>query len=94
MLKKKLENNSMKPRDLPKNRHSDSLKKSQLTLSQGMSKKGDDVADDDDGNAVRTSVLRNRGQKHCVLRNSSSGLSIYSSPSCKLEKKWGGGGNR
>jgi hypothetical protein len=47
-----LENNSRKPRDLTKNRHIDSLKKDQLTLSQGMVKKGDDVAvddDDDDG---------------------------------------------
>ncbi len=37
-------------RNLTKNRHSDSLKKSRLTLSQGMMKKGDVivVADDDD----------------------------------------------
>jgi hypothetical protein len=38
-----LENNSRKPRDLTKNRHSDSLKKGQLTLYQGMMKKGDDL---------------------------------------------------
>jgi hypothetical protein len=43
-----LENNSRKPRDLTKNRHIDSLKKDQLTLSQGMVKKGDNVAVDDD----------------------------------------------
>jgi hypothetical protein len=43
-----LENNSRKPRDLTKNRHSASL---------GEVKKGDDVAvDDDDDDAVRTSI--------------------------------------
>ncbi len=47
--------------DLTKSRHSDSLKKSQLTLSQGMMKKGDIivVADDDD-DEVRSSVLKNQ----------------------------------
>ncbi len=57
MPKGELENNSRKPRDLTKNRHSDSLKKSQLTLSQGMMKKSDvvAVADDFDDNEVRTS---------------------------------------
>jgi hypothetical protein len=45
----------MKPKDLTKDRHSDSLKKSQLTLSQGMMKKGDAlVVDDDDDIEVRT----------------------------------------
>ncbi len=38
------------------NWHSDSLKKCQLTLSQGKMKKGDDVADGKDDDAVRTSV--------------------------------------
>jgi hypothetical protein len=49
-----LENNSWKPRNLFKNMHIDSPKNSQLTLSQGMMKKGDVimVADDED---VRTS---------------------------------------
>jgi hypothetical protein len=38
------------------NRHSDSLKKSQLTLAQGMMKKGDVfVVSDDDDDEVRTS---------------------------------------
>jgi hypothetical protein len=37
-----------KPRDLTKNRHSDSLKKGQHTLCQGKMKKRDDAADDDD----------------------------------------------
>jgi hypothetical protein len=32
------------------------FKKGQLTLSQGKMKKGDDVADDEDDDAVRTSV--------------------------------------
>ncbi len=35
----RMENNSWKPRDPTKNRHSDSLKKGKLTLSQGMMKK-------------------------------------------------------
>jgi hypothetical protein len=54
-LKRKLETNSRKPKDLRKNRRSDSLEKSELTLSQWMVKKGDviDHADDDE---VRTSV--------------------------------------
>jgi hypothetical protein len=58
-----LENNSREPRDLTKNRHSDSLKKSQLTLSQGMMRKGDVIVvaddDDDDDNEVRTSASQN-----------------------------------
>jgi hypothetical protein len=45
MLKGVSENDSRQPSDLLKNRHSDSIKKSQLTLSQRMLKKG---ADDDD----------------------------------------------
>jgi hypothetical protein len=59
MLKGKLENRSRKPRDLLKNRHSDSLKEGQLTLSQGMMKKGDVIADADDDNEVRTSASQN-----------------------------------
>ncbi len=52
-----MENNSRKLRDLTKNRHSDSLKKSQLTLSQWIMKKSDvvAVADDFDDYEVRTS---------------------------------------
>jgi hypothetical protein len=51
-----LENNSRKPGDLTKNRHCDSIKKSQLTLSQRMIKKGDVIvvaAADDDDDEVR-----------------------------------------
>ncbi len=55
-----LENNSRKPRDLIKNRHSDSLKKGQLTLSEGIVKKGDDVSVDDDDDTMRTSVSQNQ----------------------------------
>jgi hypothetical protein len=56
-----LENNSRKPRNLTKNRLSDSLKKGQLPLYHGMVKKGDDVAvDDDDDAVVRTSSSQNR----------------------------------
>ncbi len=56
-----LENNSRKPRDLTRNRHSDSLTKSQLTLFQGMMKKGAVIliADGDD-DEVRTSASQNR----------------------------------
>ncbi len=55
MLKEELESSSKTPRDQTINRHSDSLKKGQLTLSQGRMKMGDDVADDDD-DVVRTNV--------------------------------------
>jgi hypothetical protein len=54
-----LENNSKKPRDLTNSRHSDSLEKGHLTLSQGMMKKGDDVAVDYDDDVMRTSVSQN-----------------------------------
>jgi hypothetical protein len=37
-------------------RHSDNIKKGQLTLFQSKMKKGDDVADDDDDDSVKTSV--------------------------------------
>jgi hypothetical protein len=60
VLKGELENNSRKPRDLTKNRHSGSLKKSQLTSSQVMLKKGDDVTGDDADYEVRSSVSQNR----------------------------------
>jgi hypothetical protein len=57
------ENDSQQPRDL-KNRHSDSLRKSQLPLSQGMLKKGDD--DDDEVNDdVRITVpSQNNTEQH------------------------------
>jgi hypothetical protein len=38
------------------NWNNDSLKKVQITLSQGKKKKGDDVADDEDDNEVRTNM--------------------------------------
>ncbi len=56
-----MENDSRKPRDLSKNRHIDSLKKGQLTLSGYDEKeREDDVTLDDDVDAVRTSVSQNR----------------------------------
>jgi hypothetical protein len=56
-----LEDNSWKPRDQTKNRLGRILKKGQLTLPQGMMKKGDDVAvDGDDDDAVRTSVSQSQ----------------------------------
>jgi hypothetical protein len=51
-------NDSRQSGDLLINRHSGSLKKGKLTLSQGILKKGDDVADDDDVK-VKTSVSQN-----------------------------------
>ncbi len=54
MLKGELENDSKQPRYLLKNRLSDNPKKSQLILTQGMAKKGDDDHDVDD--EVRTTV--------------------------------------
>jgi hypothetical protein len=54
-LKGELENKSRKARDLV----SDSLKKGQITLSQGKMKK-DDLADDEDDDVERTSVSRDR----------------------------------
>jgi hypothetical protein len=52
MLKEEMDNNLRKPRDLVKNRCSDSQKRGQITLSQYRMKKGDDVADGDDDNAL------------------------------------------
>jgi hypothetical protein len=61
MLKERVGNNSRKSRDLLKNMHSGSLRKSQLALSQGMIKKGDVIVDaDDDDDEVRNSVSQNR----------------------------------
>jgi pantoate kinase len=58
VLKGKVGKRFSKPRDLSKTRHSDSLEKSQLTISQAMMKKGDVVfvADDE----FRTSASQNR----------------------------------
>jgi hypothetical protein len=54
MLKGKLENN------LTKNRYSDSLKMGQLTLSQSKMRKGNDVVDEDDIDAVSTCVSQDQ----------------------------------
>jgi hypothetical protein len=52
MLNEELKNNYRKLRDLVKNRHSDSQEIGQLNLSQGKMKKGDDVVNDDNDDAV------------------------------------------
>jgi hypothetical protein len=57
-LREQFKVNYRKPRDLTENRHSGSLKKGQITLFQGMVKKRNDVAVDDDDDAVRTSEPR------------------------------------
>jgi hypothetical protein len=49
MIKWELENDSRQPKDLLKNGQSDSLKKSQLPLSQGMLKRWNDHNGVDDG---------------------------------------------
>jgi hypothetical protein len=59
-LKGELENNSRKPRDPSENWHSDSLKKILLSLSQSKKKRGDEIADDEDSDAVRASVPQDR----------------------------------
>ncbi len=89
-----LENNSRKPRDLLKSRHGDSLKKRQLTLSQGMMKKGDIVSDADDDDEVRTSVSENHATatlctEEFFLRTR---YTVYSSPLISAERYGGGGG--
>jgi hypothetical protein len=48
-----MENNSRKPRDLFGKRHSDSLKRVNLLFLR-LDEKGNDVADDEDDDAVRT----------------------------------------
>ncbi len=73
-LNEELENNSGKPSDLVKHRH-----RAQLTLSHGKIKNGDDVADDKDEDAVRTSVSQGLVTATlCTeeLFNCSSGLDI------------------
>jgi hypothetical protein len=60
MLKGELESNTRKPRDLVKKRLSESLKKGQLTLHHSKMKKGDDVADDEDSDVVRTCVSQDQ----------------------------------
>ncbi len=55
-----MENESGKPRDLLKNMHSDCLKRVQLTLSQGITKKRDvSVIADDDDDEERTNTSQN-----------------------------------
>ncbi len=64
-------------------------KKSQLTLFQEMTKKGDIVDDADDDNEVRASAAQNPAT---LCSNSSSGLSICSFPLISEEWCRGGGG--
>ncbi len=58
----------------------------QLTLYHCKLKKGDDVADDEDSDVVRTCVSQDQVTEHFVSRNSSSGLSIYSS--LNISDRW------
>jgi hypothetical protein len=63
-----------------------------LSHSQGEKMKGDEVADDEDYDMVRTSVYITRpSEGYTVLRNFSSALSLYSSPhtSERSNMRWG-----
>jgi hypothetical protein len=84
-----LENNSRKPKNLFKGRHSDSLNKSTYSFS-GMIQKGNVIDDADDDDEVKTSAHRTVQQQHCSLRNSSLGLCIYSSSLNSAEMCAGG----
>jgi hypothetical protein len=55
-----------------------------------MLKKRDDDHDEVD-DEVRTSASQSCATAHCILRNSSSGLSIYSSLLLSTERSGGGG---
>jgi hypothetical protein len=55
-------------------------------------KKGDDVAGDDDDDAVRTVNYKTEWHRKCVLRNNSSALSIYSTLHTSDRLNVGGGG--
>jgi hypothetical protein len=66
VLKGELKNNPRKPTYLTKNRHSNCLKNSQLTLSQGMLKKGDEVSVHDDDDAC--------GENQCITKQSDSDI--------------------
>ncbi len=54
-----MEDNSKKPRDLLKNRNGDGLKKNQLSLFQGMTKKAEVIIVADNDDELRTSVSEN-----------------------------------
>jgi hypothetical protein len=77
--------------DLVKDRHSYSLKKGPLTLSQGKIKMGDDVVDDDDDDAVRTSLSQGWVERHFTeelfLRTQYT-VSLFSH--IRQVKMWGG----
>jgi hypothetical protein len=67
--------------DLLKNRHIDSQKKSQLSLSQGRLKKGDVYDDADDDDEVRTSALQKRATASLSTEEFFSRIQYLSLPS-------------
>jgi hypothetical protein len=92
MLKGEFENDSRQSRDLLRNRQSNSLKKSQLTLSQGMLKREDDGDEVDD--EVRTTVPSQKGAT-ATLRAAESFLRTqYSKLSPHISREVWGVGNR
>jgi hypothetical protein len=62
-----------------------------LSRSQGEKMKGDEVADDEDYDVVRTTCITRPSDSDTVLRNFSSALSLYSSPhtSERSNVRWG-----
>ncbi len=95
MLKGELENNSRKPKGLLENRLSESLKKSQLTLSQGWWRR-------EMSSLILMMTMmrwepvnhRTMWQQHCVLRNSPWGPNRHNSPLISAERCVGGGGGQ
>ncbi len=78
--------------DLLKNRHIDSQKKSQLSLSQGRLKKGDVYDDADDDDEVRTSALQKRATASLSTEEFFSRIQYLSLPSHISREVWWEGG--
>jgi hypothetical protein len=80
-----------KQRDLTENRHSDSIKNGQHTLSQGKMKKGDDVADDDDDDVVHISQGGYRVLASTVITRQTSDEDVVSQPDSSASTTTGAG---
>ncbi len=78
------------------NRHSDSLKKDQLTPSQFMMWKRDDVAVDDHDDALRTSVVTKPSNSDTTYQEVVPKDSVYIQlfPHIRQVKVWGGRNGR
>ncbi len=80
------------PKNLVKNRHSDSLKKGQLTLSQVRWRREMMFLMIKMTDAWEQVSHKKEGQQHCEERNFSSGLNIFSSLHISNRSNVGGGG--